>query len=129
MLLTIATQGIRPLERSSPTPPTSSIHIFLFVAAVLRREVTIGDIKSPFMQSDRDLADRTQGKLYASLPLMAFIIADGIWVEEGLLIQFNAAVRGLVNDPSAWRRTIVRGIENFGYRRSCYDFCMFCLMG
>ena len=31
---------IRPLERSSPTPQTSSMYTFLFVAAVLHREVT-----------------------------------------------------------------------------------------
>ena len=50
-------------------------------------------------------------------------------VEEGSLVQLNAAVYGLVNAPSAWRKTIVRGIENFGYRRSCYDPCIFCLIG
>ena len=55
-------------------------------------------------------------------------LADGTWVEEGSLIQLNAAVYGLVNAPSAWRKTNVRGIENLGYRRSCYDPCIFCLM-
>ena len=44
------------------------------------------------------------------------------------MVQLNAAVYGLVNAPSAWKKTIVRGIENLGYRRSCYDPCIFCLM-
>ena len=44
----------RQIERCSPTPQTSSIHTFLFVAAVLQREVTLGDLKSAFMQSDKD---------------------------------------------------------------------------
>ena len=35
---------------------------------------------------------------------------------------------GLVNAPSAWKKTIVRGIEDLGYRGSCYDPCIFCLM-
>ena len=35
--------ALRQLERSCPTPQTSSIYTFLFVAAVLQREVTIGD--------------------------------------------------------------------------------------
>ena len=48
---------IRHLERSSPTPQTSSINTFLFVAAVLEREVTLGDLKSAFMQSDEDVSD------------------------------------------------------------------------
>ena len=49
---------IRQLERSSPTPQTSSIYTFLFVAAVLQREVTLCDLKSAFMQSDKDLSER-----------------------------------------------------------------------
>ena len=48
---------IRQHERSSPTPQTSSIYTFLFVAAVLQREVTLGDLKSVFMQSDKDLSE------------------------------------------------------------------------
>ena len=119
---------IRQLERSSPTPQTSSIYTFLFVAAVLQREVTLGDLKSAFMQSDKDVSERSQGHLYASLPPGGIPLADGTWVEEGSLVQLNAAVYGLVNAPSAWRKTIVRGIENLGYRRSCYDPCIFCLM-
>ena len=119
---------IRQVERSSLTPQTSSIYTFLFVAAVLQREVTLGDLKSAFMQSDKDLSERSQGQLYASLPPGGIPLADGTWVEEGSLVQLNAAVYGLVNAPSAWRKTIVRGIENLGYRRSCYDPCVFCLM-
>ena len=54
---------LRQLQRSSPTPRTSSIYTFLFVAAVLHREVTLGDLKSAFMQSDKDLSERPQGQL------------------------------------------------------------------
>ena len=35
------------------------------------------------------------------------------------MVQLNTAVYGLVNAPSAWRKTVVRGI----------DPCIFCLMG
>ena len=80
------------------------------------------------MQSDKDVSERSQGQLHASLPPGGIPLADGTWVEEGSLIQLNAAVYGLVNAPSAWRKTIVRGIESLGYRRSCYDPCIFCLM-
>ena len=54
-------------------------------------------------------------------PLVAFLSPTGPGVEEGSLIQLNAAVYGLVNAPSAWRTTIVRGNENLGYRKYCYD--------
>ena len=80
------------------------------------------------MQSDKDLSEKPQGQLYESLPLGGIPLADGTWVEEGSLVQLNAAVYGIVNAPSAWRKTTVRGIENLGYRRSCYDPCIFCLM-
>ena len=36
---------------------------------------------------------------------------------------------GLVNAPSAWKKTIARGIEDLGDRRSCYDPCVFFMMG
>ena len=125
--MVIVIQTIRQLERSSPTPQTSSIYTFLFVAAVLQREVTLGDLKSACKET-KDVSERSQGQLYASLPPGGIPLADGTWVEEGSLVQLNAAVYGLVNAPSAWRKTIVRGIENLGYRRSCYDPCIFCLM-
>ena len=70
---------IRQLERSSPTPQTSSIDTFLFVAAVLQREVTLGDLKSAFMQSDKDLSERSQGQLYASLHPGGVPLSDGHW--------------------------------------------------
>ena len=98
---------IRQLERSSPTPQTSSIYTFLFVAAVLQREVTFGDLKSAFMQSDKDLSERPQGQLCASLPLEASLLSTG----PGSLVQLNAAMYGLVNALSAWRKTIRRGMR------------------
>ena len=119
---------IRQFERSSLTPQTSSIYTFLFVAAVLQRELTLGDLNSAFMQSDKDVSERSQGQLYECLPHGGIPLADGTWIEEGSLVQLKAAVYGLVNAPSAWRKTIVRGIENLGYRRSCCDPCVSCLM-
>ena len=80
---------IRQVERSSPTPQTSSIYTFLFIVAVLQREVSLGGLTSAFMQSDEDLADRPKGKLYASLLPGGIPLADGTWVEESSLIQLN----------------------------------------
>ena len=99
-----------------------------FVAAVLQREVTLGEFKSAITQSDEDVSDRPRGKLYASRPPGGIPLPDGTWVEVGSLIQLNTAVYGLVNASSAWRKTTVRGIEDLVYRRSCYDPCVFCLM-
>jgi hypothetical protein len=119
---------IMELERSSPTPQTSSIHTFLLVAASLQREVTLGDCKTAFMQSTTDHGNRPNGKLYAALPPGGIPREDGSWIPDDCLIQLNTAVYGLVNAPSAWRKTMVRALEDLGYRRSCYDPCIFCLM-
>ena len=78
------------------------------------------------MLSDKDLSERPQAQLYASLLPGGIPLADGTWV--GFSVQLDAAVYGLVNAPTAWRKTIVRGIESLGYRGSC-DPCIFCLMG
>ena len=127
VFLVIVIQIYGPLERSSPTPQTSSIYTFLFVVAVVQREVALGDLKSAFMLSDKDLSERPQAQLYANLLPGGIPLADGTWV--GFSVQLDAAVYGLVNAPTAWRKTIVRGIESLGYRGSCYDPCIFCLMG
>ena len=116
------------LERAAPTPQTVSIMTFLLVSASLQRPVILGDCSTAFMQSDKIHGERKKGKLYSKLPPGGIPLEDGSWVPEGSLIQLNTAVYGLVNAPSSWRKTIVRGIEDLGYRRSCYDPCVFCRM-
>ena len=60
------------------------------------------------MQSDEDVSDRLMGKLYASLPPGAIPLPDGMWVEEGSLIQLNAAVYGLVHASCEWKNNCAR---------------------
>ena len=61
--------------------------------------MTLGDLKSAFMQSDKDLSGRPQGQLYASLPHGGIPLAEGTWVEEGSLVQLNAAVYEVILRP------------------------------
>ena len=58
-----------------PTPQTSSINTFLLIAASLQREVTLGDVKTAFMQGEHK--ERPKGKLYASLPPGGIPLGDG----------------------------------------------------
>ena len=99
--------------------------LFLLICASLQRELTLGDVKIAFMQGDTTHGDRPKGKVYATLPPGGIPLKDGTWVEEGSLIQLNAAVYGLVNAPAAWRRTMVKALEDLDYRRSCYCPCIF----
>ena len=57
------------------------------------------------MQSDKDLADRPHGKLYASLPPDGIPLPDGTWVEEGSLVQSTPLCMGFVNAPSEGHAT------------------------
>ena len=118
---------IMELARSAPTPQTSSIYTFLLLAAT-QRELSLVDLKTALMQRDKAEGDRPKGKLYAEIPFGGIPLVDGAWVPEGSLIQPNTSVYGLVNVPLAWRETLVRAIEKIGYRRSCCDPCIFCLM-
>ena len=112
---------IRQLERSSPTPQTSSIYTFLFVAAVLQGEVTLADLKSAFMQSDKDLSERPQGQLYASLPLDASLLPTGPGSRKVIWLCLS-----MLRLPGGRRLCVT--FESFGHRRSCYDPCIFCLV-
>ena len=75
VFLVIVIQIYDSLNGFFSTPQTSSIYTLLIVAAVLQREVTYGDFKSAFMQSDKDLSEWTQGQLCASLPLEAPLLS------------------------------------------------------
>ena len=95
-------RNLESVSEQRQKPRSSSIFTFLFVAAVLQREVVLGGLKSVFMQSDKDLSERPQGQLQARLLPGGIPLADGTWVEEFSLVQLNAAVYGLVSAPSAW---------------------------
>ena len=120
---------IMKLARASPTPQTTTIYTFLQVQACLQRTVALGDVRTAFMQTDKSSSDRLDGPLFAEVPVGGIILDDGTVIPPGkVLIQLNTAVYGLVNAPSAWRMSMVRALEELGYRRSCYDPCLFILM-
>ena len=70
---------ILELDRAAPTPQTSSIYTALLVAASLQHRLTLGDLKTAFMQSERAHGDRPKGKLYASVPPGGIPLPDGTW--------------------------------------------------
>ena len=104
------------------------MYTFLFVSAVLQHEVTSVISSQHSCRVTRICLQGHRASFTRVFTPGGVDLADGTWVEEGSLVEPNAAVYGLVNAPTAWRKTIVRGIESLGYRRSCYDLCIFCLM-
>ena len=73
------------LARSAPTPQTS-IYAFLFLAACTQKELSLGVLKTAFMQSGKEEGERPKGKLYAGMPPGGIPLANGKWVPEGSLI-------------------------------------------
>ena len=70
--------------------------------------MTLGDLKSAFMQSDKDLSERSQGQLYASLHPGGIPSADGTWFEEGSLFNSTPLCMGLsMLRPPGGRRLCV----------------------
>ena len=65
-------QGILELERAAPTPQTTSINVFLLVAACLQRELTLGDLKTAFLQSAQKHGDRPKGNYTLSFHQKGF---------------------------------------------------------
>eukprot|EP00969_Alexandrium_andersonii_P109205 4817878-Alexandrium_andersonii.AAC.1 len=68
------------------------------------------------MQSSRAHRDRPKSKLYASMPRGGIPLEDGGWVDPRCLLQLNTAAYGLAKAPATWRRTLVRAVEELGYR-------------
>ncbi len=82
----------------SPTPATSSIMMFMQVAANLNMRADIADVKNAFCQSDS--FSRPTGQLFVEP-------CEGLGLPEGCLIQLLVNVYGLDDAPLAWRRTVV----------------------
>ena len=108
------------LERFSPTPATTTVYLVFQLISSLRYRLYIMDVTSAFGQSDPEV--RKQGPLYASLP------RSGIPDEEDwVLIEVLTATYGLVNAPSAWRKTVVRVLLSLSYKESVFDPCLYYL--
>ena len=90
---------LRAIERSAPTPLSTSVNLSLQVAASREWPVYIKDAKSAFTQA---LPTTRKQKLACTMP------KDGLFpgCQEGQLILLHTEVYGLCSGPSWWRRTL-----------------------
>ena len=99
---------IRQLDRSSPTPQTFSIYIFLFVAAVLQREVTLGVSSQRSCRVTRMCPKGHRASFTQVFHLEASLLPTGpgwrkvLWSNSTLLCVGLAMLR-----PSGGRRSCV----------------------
>ena len=112
---------LHAIERSAPTPLSTSVNLSLQVAASRRWSVFIKDAKSAFTQA---LPTTRKQKLARTMP------KDGLFpgCQEGQLILLHTEVYGLCSGPSWWRRTLIDYLlKNLGYTLNPYDRCVLTL--
>ena len=112
---------IHAIERSSPTPLTQSIYLFMQLSATRSWGARVKDAKTAFLQGKP--TTRTQ-KLACCMP------RDGVFdgCDEECLILLNGEVYGLVSGPAWWRRSLLEVlVKELGYRVNVYDRCVLTL--
>eukprot|EP00435_Cladocopium_sp_Y103_P027783 s3983_g6.t2 len=114
---------VHQIERSAPTPQTSSMYLALQLAASRRWTAFGKDAKTAFLQSRP--TTRSQ-KLACRMPTdEAF---EGYDPEQ--LILLLTEVYGLVSGPAWWRRSLLEIlVEELKYRVNVYDRCVLTLDG
>ena len=106
------------VERSAPTPLSSSLYCCFQLAASRRWRARIKDVKTAFLQS---LPTTRQRKLACRQPRDEPL--PGLHPSQ--LILLLTEIYGLVSGPSWWRRSLVKVItETSGYKMNEYDKCV-----
>lgn len=113
---------IHEIERSAPTPLTSSMYLFMQLCAGRKWTAYSKDAKTAFLQS-RPTTRRN--KLACRMPRDETF--PGYHEEQ--LILLLTEVYGLVSGPSWWRRSFLELCVSAGYRVNCYDRCVLTLDG
>ena len=112
---------VHSIERSSPTPLTTSIYLALQTAACRRWRGQVRDVKTAFLQGRP--TTRKQ-KLAVRMPSCEHFPG----YDRRQLILLLTEVYGLVSGPSWWRRSLLEVlISELGYRLSAYDKCVLTL--
>eukprot|EP00435_Cladocopium_sp_Y103_P020466 s1075_g5.t1 len=112
---------IMEVERSSPTPLSTSLYACLQLAASRRWKTRVKDVKTAFLQS----LPTTRSK-----PLACRLPRDETpaGLDPRQLLLLKTEIYGLVSGPSWRRRTLLKvATENLDYVVNCYDRCVLTL--
>ena len=112
---------IHAIERSAPTPLSTSIYLFFQLSASRQWRGKVKDAKTAFLQS---LPTTRKNKLACTMP------PDWNFpgCVDGQLVLLDTEVYGLVSGPAWWRKTFLRVLtRELGYRISPFDRCVLTL--
>ena len=114
---------IHEIERSAPTPLTSSMYLFMQLCASRKWVAYSKDAKTAFLQSRPTTRTR---KLACRMPKCETFPG----YDPRQLILLETEVYGLVSGPAWWRRSFLElCVKEMGYRVNCYDRCVLSLDG
>ena len=109
------------IERSAPTPLTTSIYLFFQLSASRKWPGRVKDAKTAFLQS---LPTTRKQKLACEMP-SDWVFPD---CQPDQLILLETEVYGLVSGPAWWRRSFLEVlVRELGYRINPYDRCVLTL--
>ncbi|CAK8990659.1 Integrase catalytic domain-containing protein, partial [Durusdinium trenchii] len=112
---------IHEVERSSPTPLSTSLHCCLQLAASRKWQTRVRDVKTAFLQA---LPTTRKRKLAIRQPRDESL--EGYDPRQLLLLCTE--VYGLVSGPSWWRRSLLKlATEDLGFEVNPYDKCVLTL--
>ena len=112
---------VHAIERSAPTPLTTSIYLFFQLSASRQWPGRVKDAKTAFLQS---LPTTRKQKLACEMP-SDWIFPD---CKPDQLMLLETEVYGLVSGPAWWRRSFLEVlVRELGYRINPYDRCVLTL--
>ena len=112
---------IMEVERSSPTPLSTSLHCCLQLAASRQWHCRVRDVKTAFLQA---LPTTRKRKLAIRQPKDESLAG----YDPRQLLMLETEVYGLVSGPSWWRRSLIKMLtEDLGFEVNVYDKCILTL--
>ncbi|CAJ1399663.1 unnamed protein product [Effrenium voratum] len=112
---------VHQIERSAPTPMTSSMYLFMALTAGRQWSAFVKDAKTAFLQSKP--TTRKQ-KLAVKQPSDEALPG----LDPRQLLLLNTEMYGLVSGRAWWRRTFLEVlVKELGYRVNAYDRCVLTL--
>ncbi|CAE6964999.1 GIP [Symbiodinium sp. CCMP2592] len=112
---------VHAIERSAPTPLTTSIYLAMQTAATKKWGAFVRDVKTAFLQS---MPTTRKQKLAVRMPSCEHFPE----YHPKQLILLLTEIYGLVSGPAWWRRSLLAVlVKELGYSVSPYDKCVLTL--
>ena len=112
---------VHAIERSAPTPLTTSIYLAMQTASTKQWKAFVRDVKTAFLQS---MPTTRKQKLAVRMPSCEHFPT----YDSKQLILLLTEIYGLVSGPAWWRRSLLNVlVRELGYTVSPYDRCVLIL--